>query len=328
MTARSPCPRVAPVAGALTLTNASAVLVNSGSLSNSGRVALSAGASFTQTAGALTGQPVAITAGTLSDTAGTGAFDLLGNSNLSGTIPAGQTVTVLGNASGTASTTLTGPVTNNGTLILDNTTGGDWASVTGATLTNNATIKSQVEGSSNNFLEAPVLNETTGNINILTGELRQDHATTTTNKGTITTNAAARYNLTSGQLVNAASGILAFDLTSASPSGIGTINLAGGTLTPGGTVAPTLLAGYAPPLHTEFDVITGNDPGGFPSVANDFVGDASQPGFFGVIRGQDSTTTAVSPSPDPSSYGAPITLTATISVGAGGLNGGVPTGSR
>ena len=178
------------LAGALTLTNASAVLVNSGSLSNSGRVALSAGASFTQTAGALTGQPVAITAGTLSDTAGTGAFDLLGNSNLSGTIPAGQTVTVLGNASGTASTTLTGPVTNNGTLILDNTTGGDWASVTGATLTNNATIKSQVEGSSNNFLEAPVLNETTGNINILTGELRQDHATTTTNKGTITTNAA------------------------------------------------------------------------------------------------------------------------------------------
>ena len=53
------------------------------------------------TGAAQTGNPVALTGATLIDSAGGGAFQLLGGSALSGTIPAGQTVTVLGNGAAT-----------------------------------------------------------------------------------------------------------------------------------------------------------------------------------------------------------------------------------
>ena len=43
------------------------------------------------------------------------------------------------------------------------------------------------------------------------------------------------------------------------------------------------------------------------------------------MRGPDSTTTVLAPSANPSPYG-PLTLTATVTPGPGGLNNGVPTG--
>ena len=186
-----------PLAGLLSLTAGASSLTNNGTITETGTIALSSGASFTQSAGAAqSGNPVLITGSALTDSAaaGAGTFDLLGGSKLAGTIPSAETVTVLGNAAaGDASTTLqAGGVTNDGTLVLDNNAGNNFALIQGATLTNDGTVRSQVEGTTNNYLRASLTNESGAQIVIASGELLQDQNTTTTNDGTIIVDAGAQ----------------------------------------------------------------------------------------------------------------------------------------
>ncbi len=310
------------------------VLDNSGTVSNLGTLSLSSGATWQQavsTTGAQqTGNPVALTGATLTDSAGAGAFQLLGGSKLSGTIPTGQTVTVLGNAAGgDASTTLNGGVTNDGTLVLDNASGSNSALLQGATLTNDGTLQSQSEGIAGtlDYLRVTVANTSAGQITVASGTLQQDQSTATTNDGTITVDAGAFYNLTSSaaSLTNETDGTLAFQI--AGVASFGTIALNGNaklTLA-GGSASPILTGGYVPPLNTEFQVITGvtGSPGTFTTVLNNFAGDYSSATSISLKR-IDPTATTLSAAPNPSAYGQTVTLTAIVAPDPGQT--GNPTG--
>lgn len=87
-----------------------------GSISNGGLVNIG-NATVTKTGGASTGNAWQFTGGVLHDKAGTGSYTFYDSGTLSGTIPAGQTVTVFGNGTDTQ-LALSGNVTNDGTSVL------------------------------------------------------------------------------------------------------------------------------------------------------------------------------------------------------------------
>ena len=101
--------------GALNLSTGSDAFTNAGTLTLTGT--LSSQGAFTQTSGSISGNPVNLYAGSLADTAGTGAFDVTGSINMSGDIPSGQTVTIDGKTT-SVSDNLTSPLTDSGTLNL------------------------------------------------------------------------------------------------------------------------------------------------------------------------------------------------------------------
>ena len=99
------------VAGGSSFTNAAGKLtVNGGFAENSG--------TFTASGGIEAGNPVIITSATLADGQGSGAFKVQSNTNLTGNIPAGQSVTVDGSVNN-VSLTLPGATTVSGTLAMD-----------------------------------------------------------------------------------------------------------------------------------------------------------------------------------------------------------------
>jgi hypothetical protein len=163
-----------------------------GTLSNQGTMVLNS-ASFSASGGVESGNPVQLTDfSTLNDSGGHGSFSLMEVAGLSGTIPAGQTVTALGNAAdGNADVELATDVINDGTFILDSTAAGDQASVntenTGSdgdsTFTNNATFESTGSNGGSAVVNAPLTNDSGGTVSIdlnTTGEAYQ----TITNNGT------------------------------------------------------------------------------------------------------------------------------------------------
>ena len=311
--------------------NASAKVINNATapagVVNHGTTSLSSDASWTQN-GPESGNPVTIlNSGTLTDTSGTGSFTLTDSPILTGTIPAGQTVTISAPSGHGATVSLNnGTLTNDGTLNMDAPAGGETPAIGAGTITNAGKITTTSESGNDNELLATLNNG--GTLEVKTGTLLQNTGTTTTNSGTLLVDPGAAYSPANAnaKLVNAASGTLEFEI--ASGTSYGTIALAGGaTVQPGGTVDPVLLTGFNPPVGTEFDVITGGDPGAFPTVANNFTGDSSHLSFFGVIRGQDSTTTALASSANPSAFGASVTLTATVTAAPGGVTGTNPTGT-
>src|ERR1039458_5941299 len=189
------------------------MVVNRGSVVNNGTFSLTGGPSWTQSGGALSGSnPVAIQSGSLVDSAGTGQFVLTDTVGLSGTIPLGQTVTVSGGALDSKAL-ITGNVTNNGTLVLDQPAGTGFADVEAysgtPTLTNNGTVKSTVEGIGQNYLEINLENASGGKLEVASGLLQQDFATTTTNDagGTVQVDGAGVFELThaGGSVVNSGS---------------------------------------------------------------------------------------------------------------------------
>jgi hypothetical protein len=202
--------------GAYTITSGNASFTNdAGTVNNSGTISLTSGAPWSQDGGAETGNPVTLNGGSLSDT-GTGAsgsFDLLGAVYLSGTIAAGETVSVLGQSGIDSVANLQGAVVNDGGLVLDSQAGGGYADVSNNegccnSLINDGTLDAQVEGSSQDYLETSLTNN--GTVEVKSGELDQDHGTTTTNNGAFITDSGASpgYALTSGSasFVNDSSG--------------------------------------------------------------------------------------------------------------------------
>ncbi len=317
-------------AGALAVNTGADQFANNGAITDNGAITLTGGASWTQNAGgaAQTGKPVFMYSGTLTDQTGAGSFDLVDSPVLTGVIPSGQTVTAEPLPGHNVNISLQGgSVTNDGTLVIDTPAGGGSADISGAPLLNNGQIVSQAEGSNAEYLQANLTNATTGDVQIASGTLQQNDNTTTLNHGTFEIEAGAALALSTGADVftNDSDGTLQPDLASATSFGV--IHLTGGaTFTPGGTILPNLVGGYAPPVGTEFDVITGPTTGQFATVANNFLGDySSQSNFIAVKRDRDSTTTTLVAAPNPSTYGQPVTLTATITTGQGPV--GNPTGT-
>ena len=306
------------------------LIVNKSSLANSGKLELSSGASWTQEAGSAeqSGSPVALFGGVLTDVSGGGTFDLIDSTSLSGAIPAGQTVVadaIPGHNSSIDLTGASGEVVNEGTFVLDDPSSGI-ATVDGVELVNKGITEAQTAAPTDTtYLEANLTNAADGTVEVKSGELRQDDNTTTTNEGTLQISASATLALTTGGDVLVNNGKLEPDLASATSFGI--VNISGGaTFHPGGTLLPNLLGGYAPPVGTEFNVITssGAIAGTFAKVENNFEGDYSKADIIAVKRERDSTAVALATKPNPSTYGQPVTLTATITAGQGPV--GSPTG--
>ena len=312
--------------GTFNLTSGSGVFVNEGTVADNGLVSLTSG-SWMQSGGGETGNAVVLHSGSLIDSVGGGQFALIGSTSLSGAIPVGQTVTVTGVPGVNSTATLTGAsVTNDGTLILDSQAGGGYANVIGSPFVNKAILQTQVEGASPDYLETNVENAATATIEVKSGELHQDQGTTTTNEGTVTIDAVGKYNLTSGSgaFTNQTTGTLKFGI--ASSTSFGTINFSGAMLhLLGGVADPILASSYNPAVGTEYDVITGADPGKFTSVLNNFNGDYTHPTFIGLVRDRDNTVTTLGSSANPSSYGQTVTYTATITPGPNVLPS--PTGT-
>ena len=305
----------------------SGAFVNNGPVTNNGAItAVNQGGqmTWTQSGGSLSGNPVVMQNGAwLVDSVGSGSF-LFNYSGgaLSGTIPAGQTVTVQGEVFSSGgenynSTTLglnangnTSPVVNDGTLVLDapgtgSTSGGD-TFLTNGSLVNNGTLITQVEDPTwIDNLQANITNASAGNIDLNSGTLISNAAETTTNSGTVTVAPGAQWELDeAGALVNASGGTLVPEIASA--ASLGTFQVTGpccngpGLITAGGTLAPKLVGGFTPAAGQEFKVFLlngGKFTGMFGALGAGFTGDyaneTASPAYVGVLYGKRASVLSV-----------------------------------
>jgi hypothetical protein len=312
------------------------LVVNQGAVSDAGSVVLTSGASWTQeSAGAAqSGNAVEIFSGLLTDRSGGGSFELVDGSELAGTVPAGQTVTAAALAGHNATVSLepstlfgTTDVTVDGSLVLDDQSSGGAATVAGpGALVNDGTVTVQSENAPTSpvYLQTDLTNGPTGTLDVAGGRLYANTGSTVLNHGVVSIAAGAQLNFdnSSDTFIGESDGTIEPDIASA--GSFGTINLSSGaSFTVGGTLSPVLEGGYAPAIGTAFDVITGPRAGTFASVTNGFRGDYSVPNTIAVIV-LDTTTTSLGAVPAGSSFGEPVTLTATVTPGAGGS--GPPSG--
>jgi hypothetical protein len=255
-----------------------------GTFTNQGTATLQQSMHWYQNGGTETGNPVQITNGEeLDDTSGAGNFEVSNctTGGVVGTIPASQTITVLGGCSGT--TLYIGgdnnqTVANYGTIILDTpATNGADGILNGGELDNYGTIDSEyaagTSASSANQLLDTLVNESGATVNLTGGPLKQTAGTTTTNNGTVNMDANSLWLVQGGAFTNG--GTIAPQVASA--TSLSQFNLTiGGKFNAGGTLAPTLASGYSPAKGTEFPFITyngGSATGTFSSVTNGFSAD-------------------------------------------------------
>jgi hypothetical protein len=298
--------------------------VNNGTVVNTGTITGVGSMTWTQSGGSESGNAVALEAGAwLVDSVGAGSFLFNYESGaLSGTIPAGQTVTVQGevfNSGGENynSTSLalnanndTSPVTNDGTLVLDapgsGSASGGSTFLTNGALDNNGTVVSQVEDSNwSNTLQAGIVNGSSGNIDLNSGTLTSNGGLST-NDGTVTVAPGALWSFNEGgTLANAASGTIVPEIASAASYGSFQLTspcCAGpGAITAGGTLSPKLIGGFTPTANEEFPIVAldgGTFSGKFGSVGSGFAADytkeTASPAFVGVVYGQSA---AAAPAP-------------------------------
>ncbi len=192
-----------------TLTGNSSFTHSAGTLTVTGSMTQDDG-TFTQTSGDIAGNPVTVDGGaTIADSAGTGRFDVIGSSSLSGKVPAGQTVNVDGSGTN-VELTVGATVTIDGTLDLSPSASG-FAMVTGA---GSLTVKSggnlaTIAGSTNEaYLRVPITNQTGGTVTIGAPTTDQDTGTLTTSSGTFTVSSGAGYTLTGGSSFKDSAGTL------------------------------------------------------------------------------------------------------------------------
>jgi hypothetical protein len=300
---------------------------NTGSYLNNGSTIVEDSMYYYAAGGAETGNPIQLQSDqgnpTLDDTSsGAGSYLVdLGGASLNGTIAAGQTVEVQGvayNCSGNecnnSALYLGGTtVANHGTLILDapgsGTTSGGISTLADGTLDNYGKLESTVEDSSwHNEIQVSLENEPGGTVAMTGGILDQENGDTATNDGLWQIGPGATYVLNGGNYTNAADGTFQPQI-----SGIGAAGMVGvkqGTFTAGGTIAPELVSGYAPPPGTEFQILQllgGSFTGTFASTAGSWSSDYSHDmlpnatSYFGVVyagtaSGSGSTSTG---GPDP-----------------------------
>ena len=186
-------------AGDLAVSSGSAFTDSAGTLVDSGAMSLN-DSTFTQSGGAESGGTVALSNGsTLADSAGGGAFSFENTDTLSGTIPSGQTVTVLGAPSVNTTAALASPgVTNDGTFVLDSQASGGYAQVDGSPLTNNGTFETLDATSQPDYIEVNLTNNTGATVTISGAITDQNQGTTTTNHGKFTVSSTGDLAVASG----------------------------------------------------------------------------------------------------------------------------------
>jgi len=169
--------------------------INDGHVVDNGRVYFDgpAGRSTWTENGAESGNAVQMLDVNLVYTSGSGAFDLIDEDSIAGTIPAGQTVTSEGH------TYVSGTVTNRGTLALYAPTGYTRLLGVGSSpqVQNDALVTSR--GSS--YTQVPVTNATHATVDVESGELIQEHSVTVTNDGTLQIESGATIDVVVGSLL-------------------------------------------------------------------------------------------------------------------------------
>ena len=235
---------------------------------------------------------------TLVYSAGTGSF-AFGSGNeqnsLSGTIPAGQTVTLDAGSTGDGNDGLSidGMVTNDGTLIMDAPAGATGnpevdPGPAGGTFVNNGTINLlDPIASQSDLFRTDLTNDASGVIDVQSGTTYYDGGNTLLNQGTLLIAPAAHFIQKAGTATN--SGTLSPQI--ASSTDFGTYDLYGGTFNAGGALSPVLVGGYVPAAGQEFDVLnignTDTYTGKFSTGGNGFTPDAThaspEPGYVGAV---------------------------------------------
>jgi len=297
---------------------ASGSFTNAGTVINDGTLVggVSGGPmTWTQHSGSVRGKPVVLQNGAwLADLAGPGQFlfdDASGA--LTGTVPAGQTITVRGepysyqgeNYNGTA-LNLENPqsnapaVINRGTVVLDSpgkgTTSGGPASLAHGSLVNHGTIVTTVEDSSwTNALQVRLVNVHSGRIEVKSGVLNQNAVATTTNQGVVTVSPGAQWGLNEGgAFVNKPNGTITLQISGTRRFGSFVLTnpccQAAGKLTASGTLSPKLIHGYKPRANTTFKLFLlegGQFAGTFRHIGKGFAGDYSHEsaGYAGATYG-------------------------------------------
>jgi hypothetical protein len=290
----------------------SASFTNNGHLTNDGTVTADQGAGPTtwdQAGGPIKGHEIVLGSGTtLVDKSGAGRFLVNAiSAQLRGTIPAGQTITVVGEAYNSNGDNYNGTtlglgnttVTNDGTLVLDaqgsGKTSGGPAVVGGGTINNNGTILAEVQDPVWTVqLQAGLENRHKGSLS-LTGGTLTDNGGAVTNNGTVTLGLATTFVLQEGAtFANESDGTIVTDIANA--KSLGQFVLTGpccagpGKFAAGGNLLPEVVGGHTPAAGTDFQVVLlsgGAFSGTFEHLGNGFKADyaheSASPAFVGAI---------------------------------------------
>jgi hypothetical protein len=286
-------------AGAATMLAGGPGFTNSGQITATGSVTLTSldPQTWTQSGGSVSGNTVSLYNGdTLVDSAGNASF-AFGSGNeensISGTIPAGQTVSLSAGPNGNAIVGLDGTVTNDGTFSMVAPAGATGnpevdSGPAGGMLVNNGTLDllDPIAAQSNLF-RADLTNDATGVIDVESGTTNFDGGNTLANQGTFLVAPAAEFVQRAGTVTNTGT----FSPQIASATDFGTYDLYGGTFNAGGALSPVLVAGYVPTAGQEFDVLNIGDTdtfsGKFSTGGNGFTPDythaSPEPGDVGVV---------------------------------------------
>jgi hypothetical protein len=284
------------------------VFTNSGMIDNGGTISAQAG-TWSQLGGAVGGNAVALQDGTrLVDHAGAAKFVVnASNASLVGTVPKGQTITVVGgvyNYQGENynSTTLGlggTTVVNNGTIVVEaqgpKTTGGVAALSDGA-INNNGNLVAEVNHSSWTVnWQIGLTNNQAGKVTVTGGTLNESGGGSDANAGTVTVAPGAVWLLQEGSaFTNQRGGTIVPEI--AGPTSVGQFAVAApccngaGVVNAGGALVPALVGGYKPLANKDFPVfelVGGKFAGTFSSVKTPFTADytheTSTPAFVGIV---------------------------------------------
>lgn len=290
---------------------------NNGQFLNDGTVAAAQGtATWVQAGGPVRGHEVVLQGGaTLVDKRGAGRFlvNAVG-AKLTGTIPSGQEVTVVGeayNSNGNAynGTTLAlggTTVVNDGTLVLDaqgpTKANGGPAVVSDGSVRNNGTIVAEVQGPAWTVeYQAGLTNNRGGSLTVKGGMFTDDAAAPVTNEGTVTIGPGSMYLLEEGAtFANESGGRIVTEIANA--KSLGQFQLASpccagaGKFIAGGALLPELAGGYSPAAGTEFQpwlLSGGTFSGVFAHLgvgfSADYAHESASPAFVGVIYHKQPT---------------------------------------
>jgi hypothetical protein len=305
---------------------------NDGSIVNNGSIT-DGGAAWDQIGGSISGNTVAIgNNATLSDSSGAGQFVVTSATvSLTGTLPAGQTVTV---QPGLPINLDGGTLVNDGTLVLQGNTisnGNQPTALFNGSIQNNGALDLDAANPAYvNQLNASVTNSHSGRVTAagVVAQSQGVNGITFTNDGTATLEPSTVWNLYGGgTITNEGDGTLAPQI--ASGTNFATLSV-GGTMTAAGTIAPALVGGYTPPAGQEFDVIiTGNSSfhgiytGTFSTVGAGFTADYTNapatPGYVGLVYDKSSPTASGGAGGGTSGggIGAQSSSSGTLRIGAG-----------
>ena len=293
---------------------AAGVFTTSGTVTNSGAISAQGG-TWSQLGGAVAGNPVALQVGTkLVDHAGAAKFVVnVENASLVGTVPKGQTITVVGEVYGYQgenynSTTLGlggTTVVNDGTIVLDaqgTKTGGGAAVINDGTLRNNGTVLAEVTHSSWTVSwQIGLTNNRSGKVAVTSGTINESGGGSDVNAGAVTIAPGAVWLLQEGSaFTNQSGGSIVTQI--AGPTRFGQFQIANpccngdGAVNAGGVLVAVLVGGYRPPANKEFPIFQlfgGRFAGTFSRVRGGFSADykheTTAPAFVGIIYGKATT---------------------------------------